>query len=60
MPHFRYIKKMHKFYEGSSIDCFLEGRSFMKGVCDSGERTSVIQFRHYVSTVQTAAHELGH
>ncbi|KAK3598287.1 hypothetical protein CHS0354_019813 [Potamilus streckersoni] len=32
----------------------------MNGVCDLGERTSVVMQRHYVSTVQTAAHELGH
>ncbi|KAK3594233.1 hypothetical protein CHS0354_007214 [Potamilus streckersoni] len=36
------------------------GSSPVSGVCELGERISVIMERHYVVTVQTAAHELGH
>ncbi|KAL3892098.1 hypothetical protein ACJMK2_004335 [Sinanodonta woodiana] len=34
--------------------------SFIRGVCDLGLRTSIIQAGHYQRTVQAATHELGH
>ncbi|KAL3890595.1 hypothetical protein ACJMK2_002877, partial [Sinanodonta woodiana] len=34
--------------------------SNIRRVCDLGKRTSVINVRDYIWTVQTAAHELGH
>ncbi|KAL3856272.1 hypothetical protein ACJMK2_011046, partial [Sinanodonta woodiana] len=50
----------HDLYEKQLSNNIVAGLSFTGGVCDIGDRTSVIQVQDYFQTVHAAAHELGH
>ncbi|KAK3578115.1 hypothetical protein CHS0354_007827, partial [Potamilus streckersoni] len=50
----------HDLHRASIDDNNIYGLCWTGGVCTPGERTSVVQTDDYVTTVLTAAHELGH
>ncbi|KAL3854136.1 hypothetical protein ACJMK2_013414 [Sinanodonta woodiana] len=50
----------HDMYTFSVANNTIGGISHDGGVCDTGDRTSVVQTDDYVRTVSAAAHELGH
>ncbi|KAL3890599.1 hypothetical protein ACJMK2_002881 [Sinanodonta woodiana] len=55
-----YMHELYELYSRSLHWCSNVGMSNLRGVCDLGRRTSIVNARDYVWTVQTATHELGH